>query len=855
MSQTTQTVAPPQDGAPSGDPVVAKQDAWVTKFTGEATDRSKLTLGTHRTPGTPPTSPPTPSTAPPQPWQRATPTGDESAKKPQERDKKLAEVDAAIKTMTAAADAIGSPVGRKTVEPEMAQIQIRRDALANAADRAEVAKQMAAAPALLADIEKVRLAAVQAKTDWTAQATKLAEVDAAMLALTGAVGAIGSPVGRKTFEPVVAQVKGRRDALANAATQPDVATQVAAAPALLTDIGKAKAAADKAKTDWEAVAAKKAKVDTTLQNARAWLGVAANGPQKKALLDETSALEKSLKDLDGVATLKAYQDGVSAAKVSSDTLVGKAIALGAPGNADSWLKTLAGWLPLYKKIADPNPVSRQHKALTDRRNAAGGTSDPTSTYHGITNDAVAANTDAKAAYAARDAINRYIAAAEGGLSGLPPEQQGAVVAQRDLLLGKISNAFSTAATAGALKATLDTLKTDAQVLQAQTISLTKQTAEVQASLAEAKKAVDGLADGTDKTNFAKQYAILQKRLTDAPKLGTVLAQKQELVALGKDALVLVEATRKAGFAAESATPEGKAKIDKLISDYGASTDDPVKQAVCRAAIAGCYDVPLDIPEGMSVKTLPAIYQMMTKVPAKDLKGLKGIEYETDPLMGSSYYGSGKVVLNKIGDGTSTYDMVNQADPSKKEQVNYFNATTLHELGHYVDDNNGVMKSHMETADFGNWKAESIDTVATAYSPKFAAFVGAGKKPTQADIMALITTVLESGDAKKPASATAPLGSLFDDWTSIVASQGYKDCVAIRDSEKSPWDKPVAAPDGRAYHEGYAGQWYSYAMTERSKGISDYQWRAPAEWFAEQYAFYRLLPDKTKPAAIANYLVM
>ena len=41
----------------------------------------------------------------------------------------------------------------------------------------------------------------------------------------------------------------------------------------------------------------------------------------------------------------------------------------------------------------------------------------------------------------------------------------------------------------------------------------------------------------------------------------------------------------------------------------------------------------------------------------------------------------------------------------------------------------------------------------------------------------------------------------------------------------------------AYHEGYDGDWYSYDVAARSKGISGYQFRAPGEFFAELYAAY------------------
>jgi len=41
--------------------------------------------------------------------------------------------------------------------------------------------------------------------------------------------------------------------------------------------------------------------------------------------------------------------------------------------------------------------------------------------------------------------------------------------------------------------------------------------------------------------------------------------------------------------------------------------------------------------------------------------------------------------------------------------------------------------------------------------------------------------------------------------------------------------------GRVYQEAYSGRWVSYDLGARALGISGYQFRAPAEWFAELYA--------------------
>jgi hypothetical protein len=50
------------------------------------------------------------------------------------------------------------------------------------------------------------------------------------------------------------------------------------------------------------------------------------------------------------------------------------------------------------------------------------------------------------------------------------------------------------------------------------------------------------------------------------------------------------------------------------------------------------------------------------------------------------------------------------------------------------------------------------------------------------------------------------------------------------------------------HEAYAGTWYRYKHAERKKGISEYQWRAPGEWFSELYAYHHML-GKDVPSCV------
>jgi hypothetical protein len=178
---------------------------------------------------------------------------------------------------------------------------------------------------------------------------------------------------------------------------------------------------------------------------------------------------------------------------------------------------------------------------------------------------------------------------------------------------------------------------------------------------------------------------------------------------------------------------------------------------------------------------------------------------------------------------------------------------LHEIGHAVDAKQKIMsESRMAGADFGGWKELKIEGVIDAYyTAAFASFVAA-RGPTEADLRAFIKSTLETGSCTKPASARDKLGSLFAKWNEITASTGATNCVKIRNADLSPWDNPVPLGD-RAYHEGYTGRWFSYLVASRASGVSNYQWRAPPEWFAELYAYYHMT-KKDVPASVKGYIM-
>jgi hypothetical protein len=70
------------------------------------------------------------------------------------------------------------------------------------------------------------------------------------------------------------------------------------------------------------------------------------------------------------------------------------------------------------------------------------------------------------------------------------------------------------------------------------------------------------------------------------------------------------------------------------------------------------------------------------------------------------------------------------------------------------------------------------------------------------------------------------------------------CAKLR-ADENPWQSP--SPIGsRAYHQAYkeSNEWWSYDPGARSgTTVRPYQWRSPAEWFAELYAFSNFKKQK------------
>jgi hypothetical protein len=122
-------------------------------------------------------------------------------------------------------------------------------------------------------------------------------------------------------------------------------------------------------------------------------------------------------------------------------------------------------------------------------------------------------------------------------------------------------------------------------------------------------------------------------------------------------------------------------------------------------------------DNLEQKSLLRLYKVMGMVPLSHTAGnlcLRSVK--ENATLGTSWYspGSKKVVLNTGRPGQ--YQWKFDADEGSTEapsEVEHFDETTLHEVGHAVDDGQGYMRANQGKENHGAWKQETLDSVVAA----------------------------------------------------------------------------------------------------------------------------------------------
>ncbi|MGZ5156832.1 MAG: hypothetical protein ACXWJA_10410 [Caldimonas sp.] len=318
-----------------------------------------------------------------------------------------------------------------------------------------------------------------------------------------------------------------------------------------------------------------------------------------------------------------------------------------------------------------------------------------------------------------------------------------------------------------------------------------------------------------------------------------------------------------------AEPGGKEALDAMVGDLGGAAKDADSKAFVRAAIEARFGPKLGDTD-LTTKYLPRLYKALGMVPESHTKKnpkLTEINRTRVKLMPSGDYSydedTKKGVINLVTPKTGTVDWLQSkamAMGVKKivghlggKDVSTFDALTLHEVGHSVDEDKGFMAGKMGNVTYGGWQDHSIEEVVAAVGSVKGFFKDFAKLP-RAFLDAYLKAVLEK--KKKPAeesSVSAALGpNDKPDWKAL-AKHPAVDCaenIRLKNSDAGLWDRGDSAAAKYAlgssvYQESYDGTWTSYALSARGAILCNYQFRAAGEWFAEPYAAFFL--QKLKPS--------
>ena len=383
---------------------------------------------------------------------------------------------------------------------------------------------------------------------------------------------------------------------------------------------------------------------------------------------------------------------------------------------------------------------------------------------------------------------------------------------------------------------------------------------------------DALAVQHDNIDAAKAMTALPGRDYDgATKLLAPVAAACKALAEKKKMAGNTPPT-KAEFDAIMAQPGGQAQLDKVV----ASLPDTTPSEVLQKAIEARFGVQsfqnltetggATGPGRSTPKSLKKIYALMAKVPQQNVKdnaSLKQIELyggltgdAPNAKRGSFYDPTNKKVVLSCGrdEDTDPQPLANvplalpnvepdcEMVPDSEVPVpKYFDWTTLHEVGHAIDDKQHFMDRRAGNAAFGAWQRHGRDVAPVAKA------VASACKIAGAAAEAYVSAYLVGAKSPPPA---APAGRV--DWADAVkAAEAWCDAIRVG---KELWESGSGAHDhavdGRVYHEAYGGVWVSYDLAARTKGITGYQFRAPGEWFSELYAAFHSKKLKPSHPAVA-----
>ena len=362
-----------------------------------------------------------------------------------------------------------------------------------------------------------------------------------------------------------------------------------------------------------------------------------------------------------------------------------------------------------------------------------------------------------------------------------------------------------------------------------------------------------------------------KKLADAFKFGEAMAALKKLeVAIDKAELTSRAAANPADpaiatLAAKMTANGGEKEVDALVNSP--KTTDPQMIAALATGRFGVTMVPdtsaAAVAAKEEAKNMKGLYKTFLMVP-KDVKAFGSITSitHTDSTGGSGAWGpDGAVTLSgRPGDHTQELGpkmtAPDPSDPTGAKKVKqlpadvdkdclpvggdgeYTSFTALHEVAHGIDDAKTYMLRNQGREDHGGWISygSGVQVIADAVGPHIRTKAGgANTFYSKVEDKKYVLDALLNQKPTRPSTLVAGSDDEkayieFDRWYGLATSDG----IWQRQGDA----EAIAIGGTTVYHESYPREWVSYLLAARKKGLTGYQFRAPAEWFAELYAGFK-----------------
>jgi hypothetical protein len=259
-------------------------------------------------------------------------------------------------------------------------------------------------------------------------------------------------------------------------------------------------------------------------------------------------------------------------------------------------------------------------------------------------------------------------------------------------------------------------------------------------------------------------------------------------------------------------------------------------------------------------------EVFTKLPPAHVEGnpdfTKYLRYDEGGGMGGGYYSaSDEAASLNYTSGQATMDETNVSEAGDALQgVNRFNKVVRHEVGHAVDESMGWSDgAEPKNASRGAWKQYGSDAD-TAFEEMIAASGGAISTLTSDQKDDVVTAMEWCAANKKGSDLIARIKKKYAWYSALKSAKRAQikadpvvSAFAASLVGQTPWysaSNGGVALGGRVFQESYKNDWSSYEQASRARKVSQYQFRAPGEWFAEAYAAY-YEPDARGRGAALN----